>query len=74
MTTLENKGKLFLRILSYLLVAAIGAGIMYFAKPADKLEELSGILEERFIGETNVTAIEDAAASAMVLALGDKWS
>lgn len=71
---MEGKGKKFLRFISYILAAAIGAGIMYFAKPAGKLEELSGILEERFIGETNVTAIEDAAASAMVLALGDKWS
>ena len=71
---MERKKKIILRILSYILAAAIGAGAMFIFHPGGKLEELSRILQERFIGETDTTAIEDAAASAMVWAIGDKWS
>lgn len=39
-----------------------------------KLDQLEALIEEQFIGEVDKTAIEDAAASAMVQALGDRWS
>lgn len=39
-----------------------------------KLDQLEALIEEQFIGEVEKTAIEDAAASAMVQALGDRWS
>ena len=39
-----------------------------------KLDQLEHLIDERFIGEVDRTAIEDAAAAAMVAALGDEWS
>ena len=66
--------------ISYLLVAVLAsAGTMYLCsrewKPEySKLEQLSDLIEERFIGESDRTAYEDAAAAAMVAALGDEWS
>lgn len=39
-----------------------------------KLEELSDLIDERFIGEHDRKEYEDAAAEAMVAALGDQWS
>lgn len=69
------------QILSYILVAALAALVtLYFfgASPENgktsKLDTLSGLIEERFIGEADRTAYEDAAAAAMVAALGDEWS
>lgn len=66
--------------LSYLLVAVLAAaGTMflcneYWQPEYSKLEQLSDLIEERFIGESNRTEYEDAAAAAMVAALGDEWS
>ena len=71
------------KILSYVLVAAIAAGMTYgamtygpFARGGEytKLEQLSDLIQEKFIGEADVTGMEDAAAEAMVDALGDRWS
>ena len=39
-----------------------------------KLEQLEDLIEERFIGEADLTALEDAAADAMVRSTGDRWS
>ena len=39
-----------------------------------KLEQLESLIQEKFIGEADLTEIEDAAAEAMVDALGDRWS
>ena len=71
--------KLFLRILSYILVAAVTFCctvilIQPAVEPPTKLEELQALIEERFIGEADPTVMEDAAADAMVNALGDRWS
>ena len=66
--------------LSYLLVAVLAsAGTMYLCnqewKPEySKLEQLSDLIDERFIGESDRVQYEDAAAAAMVDALGDEWS
>ena len=69
------------RILSYILVAALASALSFYAADAvwnqrrvSKLEQLSNLIEERFIGEADRTAYEDAAAAAMVDALGDEWS
>lgn len=43
-------------------------------QPKSKLTELADLIEERFIGESDRTAMEDAAANAMVNSLGDEWS
>ena len=69
------------RIFSYILVAALASALSFYAadtvwsqRRVSKLEQLSNLIEERFIGEADRTAYEDAAAAAMVDALGDEWS
>lgn len=71
--------KKLLCIGSYILVAALAAVITLtvFVRDDDtvsKLEQLEGLIEERFIGEADPEALEDAAADAMVKATGDRWS
>lgn len=70
-----------LSFLSYVLVAVIASGatfgVMTLAASENsytKLEELSDLIQEKFIGEADVTAMEDAAAVGMIAALGDRWS
>ena len=71
------------QILSYVLVAALATVVtLTLTWPAEtvveprqsKLEQLQALIEQCFIGEADSTAIEDAAADAMVSALGDRWS
>ena len=68
------------KFLSYLLVAVL-ASVTTMAVFVDvpsgnynKLEDLANLIEAYFIEETDRTAMEDAAAAAMVESLGDKWS
>lgn len=42
-------------------------------KPS-KLDQLEGLIEEKFIGEADQEKLTDAAATAMVKATGDRWS
>lgn len=76
-----------LKILSYLLTLMIGAflgvtlllyasntGNVTAGPGASKLEQLAALLDERFIEDVDVTALNDAAAAAMVAATGDRWS
>ena len=69
--------KKILILLSYILVA-VTATVATLAMKApvkvSKLDQLEGLIRERFIGEADPTALEDAAAHAMVNATGDKWS
>ena len=70
--------------LSYVLVAALAtAATLFFMGGTSelapgikqsKLDQLADLIEERFIGESDRKAYEDAAAAAMVDALGDEWS
>ncbi len=68
------------KFLSYVLVAALASAITFgFAAGESspgvaKLNQLESLIEEKFIGEVDETAITDAAADAMVAALGDRWS
>lgn len=69
-----------LRFVSYVLVAVLATvatltmvHLEVGLKPT-KLEQLEKLIEERFIGEADLTALEDAAADAMVKATGDRWS
>ncbi len=68
------------RTLAYVLVAAVASGATFFlclqetSANRSKLEQLEMLILNYFIGDTNTTAIEDAAADAMVNALGDRWS
>lgn len=68
------------KILSYVLVAAVASvTTIVSVTVADrlnmgKLEEVQSLLDYYFVGEVDQSALEDAAASAMVDALGDEWS
>ena len=70
------------RILSHVLVAllsvtltvAVMLGIFMFNQRNNKLMVLEQLIQECFIGEVDQTAMEDAAAGAMIAALGDRWS
>ena len=73
-----------LKVLSYILAAVIGVAVTVFVFASTgmvkrdpgltKLEELQALIEERFIGEADPVAMEDAAAEAMIDAMGDRWS
>ena len=74
---MKNK---ILKVLSYILVAALASAVSCGLMAGEvmqqntKLNQLSQLIEERFIGEVDMTRAEDAAAAAMVASLGDKWS
>ncbi len=71
----ENWKKILLRTVSYVLVAALAsAGTMLLFGHNTKLVELERVIRKRFVGEADPVAMEDAAAEAMVYALGDPWS
>lgn len=72
--------KNILRILSYILVAALASMLTLALDPASdreqpcKLEQLEALIQEKFIGEVDTTAMQDSAAAAMIESLGDRWS
>lgn len=74
---MKNK---FSKIASYVLTALLAATVTLAAvvlvlrSRTDKLTQLTGLLENYFIGTVDTDALEDAAAEAMVEALGDRWS
>ena len=65
-------------VLSYVLVAALACGATLFFVSAstdyNKLEDLENLILTSFAGDADKTKIEDAAADAMVNAMGDRWS
>ncbi len=68
------------RLLSYILVAALASAATFgFMQPEvspnmAKLTQLESLLEAKFVGEVDETALGDGAAAGMVAALGDRWS
>lgn len=69
--------KLFWEILSYLMVALLAVTVTLTVcrlQKTDKLDGLQALLERCYIGDMDEKAVEDAAAAAMVDALGDRWS
>lgn len=71
------------KVLSYVIVAVLASVATLSIAPVNvsignteynKLDQLGDLIEERFIGETDRTAMEDAAAAAMVDSIGDRWS
>ena len=44
------------------------------AQKAEKLTELLNVIDTGYIGEADLTVMTDAAAEAMVMATGDRWS
>ena len=68
--------------LSYILVA-VAASMLTLAltltttqNPTgqSKLDVLQQLIDDRFIGEVDITRLEDMAANAMIQSLGDRWS
>jgi len=71
----ENWKRILLRSVSYVLVAALASlGTMLLFGQNTKLVELERVIRNRFVGQVDTVAMEDAAAEAMVNALGDRWS
>lgn len=72
--------KKLLTLGSYVLVAALATVITLAVTDhqvglaPSKLEQLQELIQERFVGEADQTALEDAAAIAMIDATGDRWS
>ena len=76
------------KVLSYVFTAALASlltlalvmtvlivgGIGRQSAETSKLDQLEALILDRFIGEADQTVMEDAAATAMVEALGDQWS
>ena len=67
------------KLISYLMIAVLASMVTMAvtaqsAPPQSKLDQLEQLLLEKFIGEADQTAMEDAAADAMVAAMGDRWS
>ena len=76
--------KKFQKFMSYVLVAVLASlltlavsnepAVAQKASGMSKLDQLEQLILDRFIGEADKTEMEDAAAYAMVEALGDRWS
>lgn len=69
--------KILLQTLSYLLIAVLASTATFaFCNYGGqgKLETLEKLLDRYYIGQIDQKAMEDAAAEAMVDALGDRWS
>ena len=76
--------KKILHVLSYVLVAMLTAALtlggVYYSlsrqpqPEVSKLDALEQLLINNFIGDADKTVLGDAAANAMVDALGDRWS
>lgn len=69
--------KILLIVASHILVAALAVSAtlwLTLPEPPSKLDTLQSLLTDKYIGEVDETAMEDAAAHAMVGALGDRWS
>ena len=64
-----------LRFASYILVAALASVLTWFLLPGGgKLAQLYAMIDSRYVGQVDKTAITDIAAYAMVAALEDPWS
>ena len=72
--------KKLLRLMSYILVAALASAATFCTvhfMPNDeysKLSELKALVDEKFIGEIDWKVAEDNAAAGMIAGLGDRWS
>ena len=72
--------KKLLRLMSYILVAALASGatfaVMGFqtGDEYDKLDELRQLIDDKFIGDVDWETAEDSAAAGLISGLGDRWS
>ena len=71
--------KKLLIFMSYILVSvlstALTLGIVFWQMGGiSKLEQLETLIDQFYIEDADLTALEDAAAEAMISATGDRWS
>jgi len=71
--------KKVLILTSYVLVSVLSTvltlGLVFWKTGGvSKLDQLENLIENYYIGDANSVALEDAAASAMISATGDRWS
>ena len=67
--------RLLLKSVSYILVAALASFVtLLLMGRSVKLSQLEGIVKTYFVGDVDDVAMTDAAASAMINSLGDRWS
>lgn len=71
--------KVLLPISYVLVIVATVLGTLFFTQDGIgssdyKLQELENLLAEKFVDGADRNALQDAAADAMVGALGDRWS
>ncbi|MBQ7329869.1 MAG: PDZ domain-containing protein [Oscillospiraceae bacterium] len=73
-----NWKKRILKMISYILVAALASAATLFVwgarQGSDKLTELQQVIDHYFVGEADMEYARDAAAAALVDGLGDQWS
>lgn len=80
-----KRGFSIVLILSYILVAAAASLItmilvlpkeepLPYTEGQSKLSALEQLIAERYIGEVDITKLEDYAAQGMINSLGDRWS
>lgn len=70
---MDHCGKVLSFLLGVLLTVTVTL-ICVITDDDNKLEQLKWVLENRFVEDVDAEALEDAAASAMVDAIGDRWS
>lgn len=70
-----------IRVFSYILTALVSCVVTLVVMLAltrgsgmTKLQELEALIDQCYIGQADKTAMYDAAAHAMIEALGDRWS
>ena len=65
-----------LKTASYVLVAALASVVTLaaFGPKSTKLDRLLRYIDRRYIGQADMAEVEDAAAQAIVDAIGDRWS
>lgn len=69
-----------MKILSYVLVALLSCAltltcvVVLRSNDIDKLEQLEQLIDNKFIEDVDMQELENAAADAMVAAMGDRWS
>lgn len=70
------KKRIIWKILSYILVAAVAVGLTLTVTTfrQGKLTTLAAVIDRYFVEDYDKQATEDAAAAAMVNALGNRWS
>ena len=67
--------KITLRILSYILVAALAVGVTFWACGGNtKMTQLKALIQQVYVEDVDWQAAEDAACAALVDSLPDGWS